>query len=175
MTGARHPVGAREARGFSLIEVVLALGIISFALVALLGVTVVGNNAGREGRNDTDFGHVFEQISAQLRSKPFAQQQAADGANRFPLPRLDQNTTDAVEFFLDDQNEITTAHAANKRVRVNVMDPPVLEEKNAPQAGGRYPYRDHLAYVRVEISPHPAPPGGLGAAVYLAEICPLEQ
>lgn len=163
--------------GFSLVEVVMAIGIISFALVALLGVTMVGTHAGREGRNDTDFGYVFEQISAQLRSKPFAKQQTADEANPslFPLPRLDQNTTDALEFYLDDQNAVAPAGSANKRVRVAVMDPPMLDEKNAPSLDGRYPHRDHLACVRVEISPHPAPPGGAGSATYLVEICPLEQ
>jgi uncharacterized protein (TIGR02598 family) len=171
--------GKKEAalNGFSLIEVVMAIGIISFALVALLGVTVVGTNAGREGRNDTDFGYVFEQISAQLRSKPFSKQQTADEANPslFPLPRLDQNTTDAVEFYLDDQNAVAPAGTANKRVRVTVMDPPVLDEKNAPSLDGRYPHRDNLACVLVEISPHPSSPGGSGSAVYMAEICPLEQ
>lgn len=163
--------------GFSLIEVVLAIGIISFAMVALLGVTVVGTNAGREGRNDTDFGHIFEQISSQLRTKPFEQEQAEDPSapSLFPLPRLDQNTGTPVEFFLDDQNYVVPPSAANKRVLVSVFDPPVLDEKNAPTDQGRYPFRNYLACVKVEIFPHPTSPGRNGAVSYVTEICPLEQ
>ena len=43
----------REAPGFSLIEVVLALGIIAFALVAILGVFPTGLSSNRTSVSDT--------------------------------------------------------------------------------------------------------------------------
>ncbi len=46
-------VRARGAKSFSLVEVVLALGVISFALVAILGVFPIGLAANRTSISDT--------------------------------------------------------------------------------------------------------------------------
>lgn len=173
--------GSREylsaVRGFSLIEVVLALGIISFALVALLGVTVVGTNAGRESKNDTDYGYVFEQVAGQLRTKPFAKAQASatENARLFPLPRLDENTTTPTTFYLDDQNFVVSAPQANKQVVIRVFDPQPLQEANAPEGSPSYPHRDHLAYVSVEISRYPVSADKSETSTYFTEVCPLQQ
>lgn len=40
-------------RGFSLVEVVLALGVISFAIIAIFGVLPIGLNTGRSAQDDT--------------------------------------------------------------------------------------------------------------------------
>lgn len=49
----RTSVTLRTGAAFSLVEVVLALGIISFAIVAILGVMPVGLGTGRAAQDDT--------------------------------------------------------------------------------------------------------------------------
>jgi uncharacterized protein (TIGR02598 family) len=62
----------RRERGFSLVEVVIALGIISFAVVALLGLLTVSANSSRFSDEDTVIASIARQVTAELRSTPFA-------------------------------------------------------------------------------------------------------
>src|SRR5882757_9974275 len=43
----------RSIAGFSLVEIAIALGIVSFVLIALMGLMSVGLNEARRGREDT--------------------------------------------------------------------------------------------------------------------------
>lgn len=58
-------------RGFSLVEIVVAIGVISFALVAIIGVLPIGLAAGRQATQETRANHLAEQIFSTLRSQPF--------------------------------------------------------------------------------------------------------
>lgn len=161
--------------GFSLVEVVLALGIISFAIVGLLGITVVGTSASLDSKRDTEAGQIFEQIVGQLRTKPFDQEQGEGNpsdAEVYPLPALDENGS--ITFFLDDQNRVVSGDQAVHEVQVRIGDPaaqPYLDEKGATQP---VPSRNNLSLVTVTIfrSPHRANDPG---TVYHMEICPLQQ
>jgi uncharacterized protein (TIGR02598 family) len=162
------------SRGFSLVEVVLSLGIISFALVALLGITAVGTSAGLASKWDTEGGQIFEQIMGQLRTKPYTATQAADSSKprQFPLPAL--NVAAEEEFYLDDRNNVVAQGLATRKVRV-VSQPsvslPYLSASGTTQAA---PGQDVLSLVTVEISPHP-PRSGLDTSVYFAEVSQLQQ
>lgn len=160
--------------GFSLVEVVIALGIVSFALVALLGITAVGTNAGIDSKRDTEGGQIFEQIMGQLRTKPFAEEQAADEANPrlFPLPRL--NVDAEKTFYLDDQNKVVPVTQASRQVRVSTSGPVAMSYLDAKGAAQPAPSRDALALVTVEISPYP-PRARVETAVYFSEVCRLQQ
>lgn len=57
-------------RGFSLVEVVIALGIIAFALVAILGMFPVAIGASRDSRTDTRAAGIARLIYGQLRGQP---------------------------------------------------------------------------------------------------------
>ncbi len=57
--------------GFSLIEVVLALGVITFVLVAVLGLLPVGIQTFRESTADTRAAQMARAIFATLRTEPF--------------------------------------------------------------------------------------------------------
>ncbi|MEM6822935.1 MAG: hypothetical protein AAF558_13480 [Verrucomicrobiota bacterium] len=59
-----------ESRGFSLIEVTLSLGIVSFALISLIGLFVVGIDASQESEFDLDGAHMMETILSSVRSDP---------------------------------------------------------------------------------------------------------
>ncbi|HRJ73550.1 MAG TPA: hypothetical protein PLS03_15100 [Terrimicrobiaceae bacterium] len=59
----------RSARqsGFSLCEVVISLGIFTFALTALLGLLPTALTAGRNAIDEAAAGHVAEQVAAEVR------------------------------------------------------------------------------------------------------------
>lgn len=52
--------------GFSLIEVVVAIGIVAFALTALLGILPIGLNVARESAAQTSQAHILQQIASEL-------------------------------------------------------------------------------------------------------------
>lgn len=58
-------------RGFSLVEVVLALGVISFAIVAILGVFPVGLNTSHSAQDETRAPQIAQTIFATLTSQTF--------------------------------------------------------------------------------------------------------
>lgn len=61
-----------RCRGFSLIEIALALGLASFVLVALIGLMSVGLEAGKAAREDTIIASVIRDVLARVKSEPFA-------------------------------------------------------------------------------------------------------
>jgi uncharacterized protein (TIGR02598 family) len=71
-------------RGFSLVEVVLALEVIGFSLLAIIGLLPIGLQSGRASIQETRANHLAEQIFSTLRSQPFT---AAD------LSQLGGNST----------------------------------------------------------------------------------
>ena len=67
--GARCKIG----KGFSLIEVVLALGVISFALVGIMGLFPVAMRSAQESQRETKAAVIAQQIFGDLKSLPGAQ------------------------------------------------------------------------------------------------------
>jgi uncharacterized protein (TIGR02598 family) len=59
----------RAARGFSLIEVVLAIGIVSFCLLALIGLFGLGMNGSRHANDDTFLGSMVTRVAGDLRTQ----------------------------------------------------------------------------------------------------------
>ncbi len=57
--------------GFSLVEVTIALGIVSFAFVTLLGLMPVGLNVMRQAMDSTTEGMIVQQLSGQARMGAF--------------------------------------------------------------------------------------------------------
>jgi len=56
--------------GFSLVEVVMALGILAFAITALLGAFAVGMNTDRESIEELEATHILQSIIAERRANP---------------------------------------------------------------------------------------------------------
>jgi len=63
------PISSRT--GFSLVEVTLAIGIVSFALVTLLGIVPIGLMANQEAMGQTARSHILKQISSDLGMLPY--------------------------------------------------------------------------------------------------------
>jgi uncharacterized protein (TIGR02598 family) len=57
---------------FTLIEIAIALGIVSFAVVGLIGVLSVSFDTSRASNQDTIIASMARQVSAELREQPFA-------------------------------------------------------------------------------------------------------
>lgn len=79
MTGAVSGAAIRELqkrdaheKGFSLVEIVIALGIVSFALVAIFGLLPTGYKSAIESRRDTRSAFIAEQIVSDLRASSFS-------------------------------------------------------------------------------------------------------
>lgn len=73
-------------RSFSLIEVLLALGIISFALVALIGLFTLGLKTNKESSDQIEAANVASLLLSTLRAIP------TNPPAGFALPALNQGT-----------------------------------------------------------------------------------
>jgi type II secretory pathway pseudopilin PulG len=86
--------------GFSLIEVVIALGIISFALVGILGLLPVGLNSQKQGAEQARAVQVLNDVTRAVRGV-----RSDGGTNRFlpPLSALQvgAGTTRGWNFLID--------------------------------------------------------------------------
>jgi len=74
----RKPPGGRgnltikvKPIAFSLIEVTLAIGIVSFAVLAILGTLAAGLRSSRESSEDTVLALATQEVNAWSRSQPF--------------------------------------------------------------------------------------------------------
>ncbi len=67
--------------GFSLVEVVLALGVIGFAIIAMLGVMPVALNSGRDSQSETRAAQIAQDIITSVTSQAQA---------RFPNATISQ-------------------------------------------------------------------------------------
>ena len=92
--------------GFSLIEVVLALGVISFAFVALFGLLPVGLNAFNNSVDSTMSAQIAENVMSQLKQESFSKLSIFNDTNAgaqpsfFSLPPFDHPTPG---YYYDDQ------------------------------------------------------------------------
>ena len=82
-------------QAFSLIEVVIALGVIGFALTTLIGLMPVGLNIFRESMTSTVQTDVLRQLASQFQETPFA--------------ALSNNTN--MQYFSDQSSLVTDTNA----------------------------------------------------------------
>jgi len=71
----RTPVNCssrRQNRAFSLVEVVLAVGIVAFVLISILGLMSVGIKANRESADDIAISLIVQHVATSLRMEGFA-------------------------------------------------------------------------------------------------------
>ncbi len=95
-------------RAFSLVEVVIALGVVSFALVAMLGILPIGMGAASDAVHFTAASQIAGAIDCDLRSAPATAQ---------IYPRQ----TGTNDFYLDSLgNVVLDPDAAKFRARVTI-------------------------------------------------------
>lgn len=108
VTSSRKCAPARLGRcgGFSLVEVTLAIGIVSFAMLALLGAVPVGLSTMRQAADHTVESQIVRQISAEALYTPFS--------------KLATNYAGATLCFSDEGLALTNADPATARYRASV-------------------------------------------------------
>lgn len=109
----------RSTQGFSLIEVVLALGIFAFAVVLIFGLVPVGLNLNRESQEESFAINAMSAIIVDRMSSPREQDSAI-----YRLPPLSPGmATSTNTLFLDEEYAVTPQSSAAYKVTV-VIDPP---------------------------------------------------
>lgn len=75
-TPTRLPSGLCDAdtrnKAFSLVEVAIALGIVSFALIALLGLMTASLNSGKRAYEDTTIASLTQRVVTEIKTNTFA-------------------------------------------------------------------------------------------------------
>lgn len=85
--GPTHPLTrSRPSRGFSLVEVVLAISVVSFGLVAVLGLLPVGLGVQKQAMNQARGMQALSEVSHAVRS-------VYDGSNGLVFPSPIANLT----------------------------------------------------------------------------------
>ncbi len=119
-----HPgvgLGQRlQARGFTLVEVTLAIGIISFAFVAMFGMLPVGLSVSRQAMDTTIEAQIVQQLKTQALQTDFKK-----------LGSLGEDSQGNVApYYFDDQGKVvqTSAQAVYKAEFLPVPDETVLPD-----------------------------------------------
>lgn len=71
----------RSNGGFSLVEIVLAMGVFSIAIVAIIGLFPTALNSAQRARAETSAAMVARAIMADLRAHPFDQARLQNGGS----------------------------------------------------------------------------------------------
>lgn len=125
---------AAAAAAFSLVEVVLSLGICSFALIALVGMIPVGLSTFREAIDTTAQSQIVQQVSSEILLTDYS--------------NLEERT-----YYFDDQLTITHLQSKNLAYTAKVKILPAAELPT--ETSGRISGRTATA-VRIRIAPtHP--------------------
>jgi uncharacterized protein (TIGR02598 family) len=99
--------------GFTLVEVVLALGVVSFALVAILGVFPIGLQTGHDAQDETRAAQIaqaiFATMLAQAPTRYSAIQIPIDASNSLPLNLSQTNTPATPQMYADNDGKFTVS------------------------------------------------------------------
>lgn len=111
---------------FSLVEVVLAIGIVGFSVLATVGLLVVGNDTNKRARD--------EGFAAQIAANEFQRIRSLGAAVFPPIPG-----SLPARYFNSDMKDVATAAAATYELRVDLVAAPVGTSDAVVNAEVRYP------------------------------------
>jgi type II secretory pathway pseudopilin PulG len=121
-----------RACGFSLVEVVMALGITSFAILALMALLPVGLQSAKESQEETQVSNLLAGLTADRRATPFS-----SPSLRYQLPALTNAVTTSAFFGITESGDYVGANLSQARYRVDYRLLP-------PAAKGLDPYQLHF-------------------------------
>ncbi len=108
----RHP---RSIVAFSLVEVVLAMGIIAFALIMLFALLPVGLKSNTDSIGESQAVNLLQALIADRQATAYT-----NNSSLYNLPALaDVTTTGTGTFYLNEDGVTTNAVAARARYQVN--------------------------------------------------------
>jgi len=100
----------KTRRGFSLVEVAIALGIVSFVLVALLGLLSTGMTAGKQSAEDVVVAVMAKTVFSDLRTNSYASLQNYSNSRYFQYAGGEVSTSNGAYFVCQVK---TAAHASD--------------------------------------------------------------
>jgi uncharacterized protein (TIGR02598 family) len=141
---ARRPYHRCDSRAaaFSLLEVVLALGVAGFCLIAVLGLLPVGVQTNRNASSQTAVNNIIATVMSDLRTTPAAAVSSPEFAITFDAEKT---------LFFDGSGKASPSLGADSRYRLNVT-------WNAAPTGLHYAVLK--ATWPAEVDPATTPPGG---------------
>ena len=96
------PISRRLGTGFSLVEVVIALGIVSFAVLAIVGMMPMALKSAQESMRETDATLIAQRIFAELKTGSGANRTLTISPNGIPHAlALSANSTNNLAFTQD--------------------------------------------------------------------------
>ena len=114
----RHPA-AFGARGFSLVEVTVALGIMAFSFLVIFGLLGTGLTSFRQAKGVSVSSQIAQQIFSQVEVMPFNTLTNNGATTYYQLPNPNTSIGGNIRYFDEQGNETTAAGAvywANVRV-----------------------------------------------------------
>jgi len=99
---------------FSLVEVVLALGVASFSMISIFGLLPVGLSNSRGSTAQTGAMNLITSIAADIRSTPAT-------ASISPRYSISTGNTASQTFYFDEQGNITTGLQTGSRYKVAIQ------------------------------------------------------
>lgn len=121
----------KRAAAFSLVETTLAIGVVAFALVAMLGMVPVGLSSFREAMDASTSSRILQRVSSELRQ----------GTNVSPQQPM---------LYFDEQGDETTAAGADGRKALYYVNTLVKPATGLPGGGS-----SSLTTVTVEVVKNP--------------------
>lgn len=131
--------------GFSLVEVVIALGIVSFAVVAIVGMLPMALKTAKDSMFETDATLAAQRIFSELQTGSGVNRTVSTGSNTSATISLAANSTNILAFKSDGKPMFTTASLAANPVVEFFAE--ILVSTNTGVS--------NLSHVQVSIS-HPA-------------------
>src|SRR5438034_2562053 len=141
---ARRPYHRCDSRAaaFSLLEVVLALGVAAFCLIAVLGLLPVGVQTNRNASSQTAVSNIIATVVSDLRTTPASATTSPEFAITFDAEKT---------LFFDASGKASPSLSADSRHRLNVT------WNSAPRG---LHYAVLKATWPAEVDPATTPPGG---------------
>lgn len=121
-----HP-GVGWRYGFSLVEVVLALGIAAFALIAIVGLLPVGLKLAQESDEESRAINLVSQIATDRRVS-----ESVESSVTYHLPALNGTAEISNVFGVSEDGRYLGSDYANSRYRVNYILTPPAENRGDP-------------------------------------------
>jgi len=127
-TGRAEESGRRTMGGFSLVEVILALGIAAFALVAIVALLPIGLKSAGDSSDENRAINLLNAIVASRHATPYEEASVV-----YRLPALTGVSVPVSGTFGVSEDDVVTTDLENARYRVDYRILP-------PASGGGDPY-----------------------------------
>ena len=111
-------------RGFSLVEVTLALGVAGFCLIAVFGLLPIGVQTNQRAISQTAGTSILSNVIADMRATP----KTSPASTQYGIALSTSSTT---TLYFDGQGQFATSRGANSRYRLTVTIPPNPAGANA--------------------------------------------